>query len=197
MVPSSDGDEESKLEVVKRTVMRVPAVCFNEQKFLDKEDYQVLVQPQSPAVRGQEALARVCFVLERALHLRGMGATIISDYKFKENYLKRAPQDVLSVLNRPEDEGSHNILMIGPQIGIVCIQVTCVEESTNSSTVKKQVRDTLRQLKKDEKVLKHVLEDMDLDADCIHLVMALPNVTTDQLKRKLEMKYLKVLIFLV
>ncbi|XP_076443428.1 uncharacterized protein LOC143281964 isoform X2 [Babylonia areolata] len=125
LVPVSDpqDDEGSRLEAAKRAVTRVPAVCFNEQKFVEKENYQVLVQPQSPAVRGQEALARVCFALEQALRLRGRGAVIISDYKFRENYLKRAPQDVLEVLHRPEDEGCHNVLMIGPDIGIVCIQI--------------------------------------------------------------------------
>ena len=84
---------------------------------------QVLLQPQSPAVRGQEALSRVCFVLEQILRQRNKGAAIISDYKYKENYLRHAPQDVLEVLQRPTEEGSHDILMIAPEIGIVCVQV--------------------------------------------------------------------------
>ena len=74
-------------------------------------------------MRGQEALSRVCFALEQILRQRGKGAVIISDYKFKENYLRQAPPEVLKVLPRPQDEGSHDILIIGLEIGIVCVQV--------------------------------------------------------------------------
>lgn len=84
---------------------------------------QVLLIPQSPAIRGQEALARVCFALEQILRQMNIGATIISDYKFKESYMRHAPQEVLKVLTCPEEEGSHDILMVGPDIGIICVQV--------------------------------------------------------------------------
>jgi hypothetical protein len=49
---------------------------------------------------------------------------MICDYKYKENYLKNAPPNVLEVLCRPtEIEGSHDILIVGPTIGVFCVQV--------------------------------------------------------------------------
>lgn len=39
---SSDPEDPEALEEVKRTVRRVPAVCFNEQKFEDREGYKVV-----------------------------------------------------------------------------------------------------------------------------------------------------------
>ena len=84
---------------------------------------QVLHQPQSPAVRGQEALARVCLAIEQVLNWERIGAFMICQYKYRENYLRNAPEHVLEVLARPSEEGSHDILMFGTQIGIICIQV--------------------------------------------------------------------------
>ena len=63
-----------------------------------------------------------------------------------------------------------------------------MEASTNSGTVKKQVRETLKQLQKDVKVVTHVLRDLGLDDSCVHMVMALPNITMQQLTQKLEPK---------
>ena len=64
--------------------------------------------------------------------------------------------------------------------------------STNSGTVRKQVRETLKQLQKDKKVVRHVLRDLDLDNSCVRMVMALPNITSELLKQRLEPTTVKV-----
>lgn len=110
---------------ISRDVVRVPAVTFNEQKLESKAGqlYQVLREPQTPAIRGQEALSRVCHAMETILRAQGLGAAMITDYKFKECFLRRAPKEVATYFERPE-EGSHDILLFGVNMGVVCIQVT-------------------------------------------------------------------------
>lgn len=72
-------------------------------------------------------MARVSWALEQILRYQGLGAFIICDYKYKENYLRNAPHHVLEVLCRPKDcEGSHDILMVGSKIGVVCVQVRII-----------------------------------------------------------------------
>ena len=70
-------------------------------------------------------------------------------------------------------------------------QVNCIEMSTNSGTVRKQVRETLKQLQKDKRVVKHLLEDLDLNCG-VHMVMALPNITSQLLKQKLDASFVQV-----
>ena len=72
------------------------------------------------------------------------------------------------------------------------LQVNCIEMSTNSGTVRKQVRDTLKQLQKDRRVVRGVLGDLALPDHCLHLVMALPNITADLLKQRLEPSFVQV-----
>ena len=75
---------------------------------------------------------------------------------------------------------------------LMWLQVNCIEMSTNSGTVRKQVRETLKQLQKDKKVVRHVLRDLDLDNSCVRMVMALPNITSELLKQRLEPTTVKV-----
>ena len=54
------------------------------------------------------------------------------------------------------------------------------------------MRETLKQLQKDKKVVRHVLRDLDLDDSCVRIVMALPNITCELLKQRLEPTTVKV-----
>ncbi|PVD19282.1 hypothetical protein C0Q70_19768 [Pomacea canaliculata] len=176
----------------EQRVLRVPATNFNEQKLepVHTGGYLLLGMPQTPALRGQEALSRVCCALENILRLRARLAVIISNYKYKECYLRRAPFDVFP---RPSSEGSHDILMFGVDIGVVCIQVTCVERGTSKGTVKKQIRDTLKQLRKDEEAVRSLLQDLPLPHLSVVRVLALPNLSQQELRQKLETRMLKKL----
>jgi hypothetical protein len=57
--------------------------------------------------------------------------------------------------------------------------------------VKKQVRDTIRQLQKDVKFIKEAMKDLDI-ANHITTVLALPNITAEILKQKIDAKTLQV-----
>jgi hypothetical protein len=57
--------------------------------------------------------------------------------------------------------------------------------------VKKQVRDTIRQLQKDVKFIKEAMKDLEI-SNHITTVLALPNITAEILKQKIDAKTLQV-----
>lgn len=72
------------------------------------------------------------------------------------------------------------------------VQVTCVERGTSKGTVKKQIRDTLKQLRKDEEAVHSLLQDLPLPHLSVVRVLALPNLSQQELRQKLETRMLKV-----
>nr|KAG5696314.1 hypothetical protein BaRGS_027924 [Batillaria attramentaria] len=66
-----------------------------------------------------------------------------------------------------------------------------MDSGTNPGTMKKQTREKLKQLEKDEEVFKQLMADLGLPEGAILKVMALPNISMETLEKQLEPRTFK------
>ncbi|XP_076439248.1 uncharacterized protein LOC143278101 [Babylonia areolata] len=148
-----------------------------------------LAPVQQSDVQCDEAMTRILHCLRGVAREQAEVMMVLSELKFKK-YLADKPDavshKVWARLPKSSSEGDFDIMIIHRQYGLVSGEVKSVGAGGNPTTgtdLIRVVEKALKQLKKGERELKHLVSD--LPSVAVSTVLMLPNVSSSQLVQAL------------